>query len=86
MARDVNHDVKTRLGFADAQRFSQSLLDEVGKVASTSLGDDCGEGFLEPTRGRRDFAAPIAGTPPPPPPPGPPAAPALRAGVMRPRP
>ena len=49
MTMDVNHDVKSRLGFADAQRFSRSLLDAVDRVASTSLGDDCGEGFLEPS-------------------------------------
>jgi L-ascorbate metabolism protein UlaG (beta-lactamase superfamily) len=42
---DVNHEVKGKLGFADQQRFSQSLLDAVSRVASTSVGDDCGEGF-----------------------------------------
>ena len=56
VARDVNHEVKTKLGFADAQRFSQSLLDAVTRVASTSLGDDCGEGFLEPTPWANAFA------------------------------
>ena len=48
VASDVNHAVKSALGFADVQRFSQSLLDAVTQVASTSLGDDCGEGFIEP--------------------------------------
>ncbi len=56
VARDVNHDVKARLGFADAQRFSQSLLDAVTQVASTSLGDDCGEGFLAPSPWATAFA------------------------------
>ena len=45
-----------QLGFADAQRFSQSLLDAVTQVASTSLGDDCGEGFLEPSPWATAFA------------------------------
>src|SRR5689334_23258539 len=49
VAPDVNHDVKSRLGFADVKRFSQSLLDAVDRVASTSMGDDCGEGFLAPS-------------------------------------
>ena len=56
VARDVNHAVKSQLGFADAQRFSQSLLDAVTQVASTSLGDDCGEGFLEPSPWATAFA------------------------------
>ena len=56
VARDVNHAVKAQLGFADAQRFSQSLLDAVTQVASTSLGDDCGEGFLEPSPWATAFA------------------------------
>jgi L-ascorbate metabolism protein UlaG (beta-lactamase superfamily) len=46
---DANHAVKSRLGFADTQKFSRSLLDAVDRVASTSLGDDCGEGFAEPS-------------------------------------
>ena len=57
LARDVNHDVKSRLGFADAQKFSQSLLDAVEQVASTSVGDDCGEGFLSPSPWEKAFAA-----------------------------
>jgi len=48
VAKDANHDVKSRLGFADAQRFSRNMLDAVQQVASTSVGDDCGEGFREP--------------------------------------
>jgi len=56
VAHDVNHAVKAQLGFADAQRFSQSLLDAVTRVASTSLGDDCGEGFLEPSPWAAAFA------------------------------
>ena len=57
VARDANHAVKAQLGFADAQRFSQSLLDAVSQVASTSVGDDCGEGFVEPGPWARAFAA-----------------------------
>jgi len=56
VARDTNHAVKAQLGFADAQRFSRSLLDAVGEVASTSLGDDCGEGFLPPSPWASAFA------------------------------
>jgi hypothetical protein len=56
VARDANHAVKSQLGFADAQRFSQSLLDAVDQVASTSMGDDCGEGFVEPGPWAKVFA------------------------------
>jgi hypothetical protein len=56
VASDVNHAVKSALGFDDAQRFSQSLLDAVTQVASTSMGDDCGEGFVEPSPWARAFA------------------------------
>jgi L-ascorbate metabolism protein UlaG (beta-lactamase superfamily) len=56
VARDTNHAVKAQLGFADAQRFSRALLDEVEQVASTSLGDDCGEGFLPPSPWAKAFA------------------------------
>ena len=57
VALDTNHDVKARLGFADAQRFSQSLLDAVAQVASTSVGDDCGEGFAPPNPWAARYAA-----------------------------
>jgi len=56
VARDVNHDVKSKLGFADAQKFSRSLLDAVEQVASTSVGDDCGEGFAAPSPWATMFA------------------------------
>ena len=56
VATDVNHAVKSALGFADAQRFSQSLLDAVTQVASTSVGDDCGEGFAAPSPWEQAFA------------------------------
>jgi glyoxylase-like metal-dependent hydrolase (beta-lactamase superfamily II) len=56
VARDVNHDVKSKLGFADAQKFSRSLLDAVERVASTSVGDDCGEGFAAPSPWATMFA------------------------------
>ena len=41
-----NTEVKKRLGFADAQKFSKAMRDAVRMVASTSLGDDCGEGVF----------------------------------------
>jgi L-ascorbate metabolism protein UlaG (beta-lactamase superfamily) len=56
VALDANHAVKAKLGFADVQRFSQSLLDAVSQVASTSVGDDCGEGFVEPSPWAGAFA------------------------------
>jgi L-ascorbate metabolism protein UlaG (beta-lactamase superfamily) len=56
LARDTNHAVKSQLGFADAQRFSQSLLEAVTQVASTSVGDDCGEGFQAPSAWSKVFA------------------------------
>ena len=56
LVRAVNHDVKSRLGFADAQQFSQSLLDALDRVASTSVGDDCGEGFAPPSPWATMFA------------------------------
>jgi hypothetical protein len=56
-AADSNDAVKSALGFADVQRFSQSLLDAVTRVASTSMGDDCGEGFVEPSPWARAFAS-----------------------------
>jgi hypothetical protein len=56
VAKVSNHDVKSRLGFDDTKRFSQSLLDAVGQVASTSVGDDCGEGFQPPSAWQTAFA------------------------------
>jgi hypothetical protein len=53
---DVNHDVKNRLGFADAQRFSQEMLDAVSHVAATSMGDDCGEGYAVTSDWARVYA------------------------------
>jgi len=52
-----NHAVKSKLGFSDAQKFSQSMLDAVMRVASTSVGDDCGEGFQAPSEWANVFAA-----------------------------
>jgi hypothetical protein len=43
-----NREVKRKLGFADEQPFTKSMLDAVTHVASTSMGDDCGEGFRQP--------------------------------------
>ena len=56
VAMDTNHAVKSRLGFADAQRFSRSIVGAVAQVASTSVGDDCGEGFLEPSAWSKLYA------------------------------
>jgi hypothetical protein len=52
----TNHEVKAKLGFADSQRFSQSILDAVSHVSSTSVGDDCGEGFEPPSAWEKTFA------------------------------
>ena len=57
VTRDANHAVKSALGFADTARFSRALLDAVEHVASTSVGDDCGEGFVEPSPWANAFAA-----------------------------
>ena len=54
---DANHDVKSKLGFADTQRFSKAMLDAVTQVASTSMSDDCGEGFKGPTEWSKLFAS-----------------------------
>jgi hypothetical protein len=53
---DTNHVVKSKLGFEDSKRFSQSLLDAVTHVSSTSVGDDCGEGFQPPSDWEKAFA------------------------------
>jgi L-ascorbate metabolism protein UlaG (beta-lactamase superfamily) len=45
---DNNHAMKARMGFADEQPFKKAMLDAVKKVASTAMGDDCGEGFSAP--------------------------------------
>ena len=39
-----NHAVKQKLGFPDVQPFDLATLRAVSMVASTSYGDDCGEG------------------------------------------
>jgi hypothetical protein len=44
-----NSEVKKKLGFAEVQRFSKAMRDAVRMVASTSLGDDCGEGVFGST-------------------------------------
>ena len=46
VTRNANVDVKKKLGFAEVQRFSREMHDAVRMVASTSLGDDCGEGVF----------------------------------------
>lgn len=42
---DANHALKRKLGLADSQPFGKAMLDAVTNVASTRVGDDCGEGF-----------------------------------------
>ena len=54
---DMNHAVKSKLGFDDVKKFSRSMLDAVDRVASTSIGDDCGEGFAAPSPWEKVFAA-----------------------------
>jgi len=54
---DSNHAVKDRLGFSDTQHFGNAMLDAVAHVASTSTGEDCGEGFREPTDWSRWLAS-----------------------------
>lgn len=55
-----NSDLKKKLGFSEAQKFSQATLDAVSKVASTSMGDDCGEGQFEiPLPGMAMAATPL---------------------------
>ena len=48
VAAQDNREVKRKLGFANEQHFSKTMLDAVMRVASTSMGDDCGEGFRQP--------------------------------------
>jgi len=44
VAREPNRDVKRKLGFAEVQPFNKAMLDAVTHVASTTVGDDCGDG------------------------------------------
>lgn len=53
---DANLDVKRKLGFAPEQKFSRAVLDAVTMVSSTSVGDDCGEGFAPPSAWANAFA------------------------------
>jgi L-ascorbate metabolism protein UlaG (beta-lactamase superfamily) len=64
VATDTNHAVKSRLGFDDVRKFSRSMLDAVDQVASTSVGDDCGEGFAAPSPWEKAFAS-LLGAPRP---------------------
>jgi L-ascorbate metabolism protein UlaG (beta-lactamase superfamily) len=54
--RDENLEVKRKLGFAPQQKFSRAVLDAVTQVSSTSVGDDCGEGFAVPSAWANAFA------------------------------
>lgn len=56
VATEINHEVKSRLGFDDTKRFGKALLDAVTNVSSTSVGDDCGEGFVQPSAWEKTFA------------------------------
>jgi hypothetical protein len=44
-----NSEVKKKLGFVEVQKFSKAMHNAVRMVASTSLGDDCGEGVFGST-------------------------------------
>ncbi len=57
VVKDTNHAVKSKLGFADDQRFSSALVEATTRVASTNVGDDCGEGFTVTTPWEKLFAA-----------------------------
>jgi hypothetical protein len=46
---DANLDIKRKLGFSGEQKFSQRMLDAVAMESSTTVGDDCGEGFAAPS-------------------------------------
>jgi len=52
-----NHDVKQKLGFSDVQTFASDILDAASKVASTAIGDDCGEGTTNPAWANSRFAS-----------------------------
>src|SRR4051812_46087832 len=54
---DANQAVKRKLGFAEEQKFSRAVTDAVAQVASTTSGDDCGEGFQAPTPWANALAA-----------------------------
>ncbi|MBV9890707.1 MAG: hypothetical protein JO090_07470 [Rhizobacter sp.] len=56
--------MKSKLGFSDAQKFSRSMLDAVDRVASTSVGEDCGEGFAAPSPWATLFATLTRAAPP----------------------
>ena len=56
VAMEDNQAMKSKLGFANEQRFAQRMLDAVAQVDSTSLGDDCGEGFQAPPPWASRFA------------------------------
>jgi hypothetical protein len=51
-----NAEVKRKLGFESVQRFGKAVLDALTHVASTSEGDDCGEGWQKPGDWSKLFA------------------------------
>jgi hypothetical protein len=53
---DANLAVKRKLGFASEQKFSRAMTDAVSLVSSTTMGEDCGEGFAPPTPWANAFA------------------------------
>lgn len=56
VAMQDNHAMKAKLGFPDEQRFNKAMLESVKKVASTAMGEDCGEGFAPPSPWASMFA------------------------------
>jgi len=52
-----NREVKRKLGFANEQPFSKAMLEAVTRVASTRMGEDCGEGFAPPDEWARSLAS-----------------------------
>ena len=52
----ANHEIKRRLGFSDVQPFDTAMMEAVSRVASTALGDDCGEGGNDSQWARSMFA------------------------------
>ena len=61
VAMEDNAAMKKRMGFANEQPFNKAMLDAVQRVASTSVGDDCGEGFSKPPEWATVFARLIPG-------------------------
>jgi len=52
----TNNEVKRKLGFASVQPFGKAMHDAIKTVASTTFGDDCGEGTVSSEWARTTFA------------------------------